>query len=50
MQKTSRSVNHVLIELFLVYAIAFAVNFVWEMLQMPMYEGMRFDDLCSYLI
>lgn len=34
----------------LVYAIAFAVNFVWEMLQMPMYEGMRFDCLRSCLI
>jgi hypothetical protein len=33
-----------------VYAIAFAVNFFWEMLQMPLYEGMRFDDLRSYLI
>lgn len=50
MQKTSRSVKHILIELSLVYAIAFAVNFVWEMLQMPLYEGVRFNDLRSYFV
>ncbi len=50
MKKASRSVNHVLIKLSLVYAIACAVNFVWEMLQMPIYEGMRFDCLRSCLI
>jgi hypothetical protein len=33
-----------------VYAIAFVVNLIWEMLQMPFYEGLRFDDLRSYLI
>ncbi len=50
MKKSTHSVNQVFIKLSLVYAIAFAVNYIWEMLQMPVYEGMRFDDARSYLI
>jgi hypothetical protein len=50
MKKSTLDVKPVLVKLTLVYAIAFAVNFFWEMLQMPLYEGMRFDDLRSYLI
>lgn len=50
MGKSTRGSKRIVIKLSLVYGIAFAVNFVWEMLQMPLYEGMRFDDLHSYLI
>jgi hypothetical protein len=49
MQKIPRSISLISIRLSLVYVLALVTNYVWEMLQMPLYEGMRFDDLSSYL-
>jgi hypothetical protein len=34
----------------LVYVIAFGINLIWEMLQMPFYEQMAFTDVGSYLM
>jgi hypothetical protein len=34
----------------LVYAIAFGMNLIWEMLQMPFYQQMTFTDVGSYLM
>ena len=31
-----------------VFLVSFALNYVWEMLQMPFYEGMSFSDPSSY--
>jgi hypothetical protein len=33
----------------LVYSVAVATNYVWEMAQMPFYVGMRFDDATTWL-
>jgi hypothetical protein len=32
------------------YAIAILINYVWEMVQMPLYQGMPFDQVRSYLL
>ncbi|UCF96547.1 MAG: hypothetical protein JSV89_15400 [Spirochaetaceae bacterium] len=32
-----------------IYGVAFIINYVWEMLQMPFYERMSFADPASYL-
>jgi hypothetical protein len=32
------------------YVIAILINYVWEMVQMPLYVGMPFDRLRSYLL
>ena len=34
----------------LIYGIAFGINLIWEMLQMPFYEQMTFTDAGSYLM
>jgi hypothetical protein len=32
------------------FILAVAINYVWEMAQMPLYRGMPFDELSSWLI
>lgn len=36
--------------LFRVFVISVAVNYVWEMAQMPLYERMPFDSVRSWLV
>jgi hypothetical protein len=35
--------------LLVVYAVAMCINYVWEMVQMPLYQDMRLDELRSWL-
>ena len=44
-----RPIRKVVFQLLVIYGIAFGVNFLWEMLQMPFYEQMSFTDPESYL-
>jgi hypothetical protein len=30
------------------FAVAVGINFIWEMAQMPLYQGMPFDELSSW--
>ena len=39
-----------MLRLLVIYGIAILINYVWEMAQMPLYRGMPFDELRSYLL
>lgn len=45
-----RLARQVFPRLFAIYGIALGINYVWEMLQMPLYEGMYFSEPASYLL
>lgn len=43
-----RRITQIVTGLLSIYLIAFAINYIWEMLKMPFYRGMSFINLSSY--